>query len=792
MSIAKRLLLPKGGPRRVCPAVQGLAALLGTGVLLSSVAVPAVQAQPTDAVVVRLTIDAVDIINCFDEVLGIGCGNADFYPVVRVNGEAEQDGPTIDDDNHPRPDNWIFESGPIAYVAGTVVPIVVDIYDSDGFLRFDDDHADISPTDGTRQLAMNVELGTVPCVVDVPTGATDGFCGQAVETWGFEGGEGAQITFRVDVLHQSTDTDGDALADTWESGGVTFNGQYINLPAMGADPNKPDLFIHLDWMQDATHNQRLGDAAIRQVIAAFANSGYVSPTGSVGINLHVDQGPTSTLNPTTNTTWGALSRAQSVPWQANLGTGGGDFPYNWTQFQAIKTANFHPTGRSPIFHYVIAANFQEPPGIDDDGNPVPQNTSSGISRNSVGAGFADGASDFLITLGGFPSGVGTMQQQAGTLMHEFGHNLGLFHGGNENTNFKPNYPSIMSYFFQLGGLAVTNAGTLSLGVIDYSHGTLGAVNEGALDEAAGLGAAFNRFGIGTRCPVAGSNPLRYTSQWSNRGDLAFDWNCDTDTSDGVISWDANGSGGINGNHQDFDDWSNIIFLAGAIGDVGDGDLDLPMESPTEPVVTTDILPPTTTASLAGTTGLNGWYLSAVEVTLSAVDAGGSGVAGTEYRANGGVWTLYTGPFQIATDGVNELSFRSRDYVGNIEADQSLTIKIDTAAPTLACAVTPDRLWPPNHKLGAIAASVTVTDLGSGAAGFQLLSALSNQPDDGTGDGDTPNDIQGWALGTDDVAGQLRAERAGTGATRLYTLTYEGQDSAGNTATCSPQVRISGS
>jgi predicted Zn-dependent protease len=38
-----------------------------------------------------------------------------------------------------------------------------------------------------------------------------------------------------------------------------------------------------------------------------------------------------------------------------------------------------------------------------------------------------------------------MQQQAGTLMHEFGHNLGLRHGGNENTNRKPNYISIMSY-----------------------------------------------------------------------------------------------------------------------------------------------------------------------------------------------------------------------------------------------------------------------------------------------------------------------------------------------------------
>lgn len=32
-------------------------------------------------------------------------------------------------------------------------------------------------------------------------------------------------------------------------------------------------------------------------------------------------------------------------------------------------------------------------------------------------------------------------------MHELGHTLGLYHGGDEAVNFKPNYISIMNYLY---------------------------------------------------------------------------------------------------------------------------------------------------------------------------------------------------------------------------------------------------------------------------------------------------------------------------------------------------------
>ena len=51
--------------------------------------------------------------------------------------------------------------------------------------------------------------------------------------------------------------------------------------------------------------------------------------------------------------------------------------------------------------------------------------------------------------------------------------------------------------------------------------------------------------------------------------------------------------------------------------------------------------PVTTATLdpAAPDGENGWYVSPVSVALDAVDEG-SGVAGTEYRLDGGAWTAY--------------------------------------------------------------------------------------------------------------------------------------------------------
>jgi hypothetical protein len=93
----------------------------------------------------------------------------------------------------------------------------------------------------------------------------------------------------------------------------------------------------------------------------------------------------------------------------------------------------------------------------------------------------------------------------------------------------------------------------------------------------------------------------------------------------------------------------------------------------------DTTTPTTTASTTGTRGTNSWYTSNVSVTLSATDTQ-SGVASTSYSMNGGVWTRYTAPLSITTEGTSTILYRSIDKAGNTEATSSLTIKVDKTAP----------------------------------------------------------------------------------------------------------------
>jgi len=116
--------------------------------------------------------------------------------------------------------------------------------------------------------------------------------------------------------------------------------------------------------------------------------------------------------------------------------------------------------------------------------------------------------------------------------------------------------------------------------------------------------------------------------------------------------------------------------------------------------------------------------------------------------------------------------------------------IDTTPPTVTCSVTPSTLSVPanNHKLVTVNATVDVKDdNGSGPDGFKLLSVTSDQPDSGLAKDDVPNDIQGWDIGTNDTSGQLRAERYG--GARVYTLTYQGFDKAGQSANCEATVTV---
>ena len=108
-------------------------------------------------------------------------------------------------------------------------------------------------------------------------------------------------------------------------------------------------------------------------------------------------------------------------------------------------------------------------------------------------------------------------------------------------------------------------------------------------------------------------------------------------------------------------------------------------------------------------GAAGWFTTAPKVTLTATDAD-SGVARTEYRIGSGMWTTYTAPFTVTTQGLQVLEVRSVDKAGNIETAQSRDVKVDAGEPQVAVSGIRARTYP-SHKQATVA--WTATDATSG-------------------------------------------------------------------------------
>lgn len=348
----------------------------------------------------------------------------------------------------------------------------------------------------------------------------------------------------------SADTDGDGLLDGWENCGYDADGDGVidvNLPAMGANRLKKDVFVEIDYMIEykpcqsglcIAHSHRPKDAAITQVVQAYANAPVSNPDGSTGISLHVQISEAiphlDTLQSTTES-------------------------WDWSGFDKIKNTQGHfDPKRARIFHYAIFAH--------DIGGNVPIGT-SGISRNdsSSDTAFRQGASDFIVSLGQWTAGLGSVNEQAGTFMHELGHNLGLRHGGDDHQNFEPNFLSVMNYSFQMKGLILNG----NDGNLDYSRfGAIPSLDEAHLNETVGLngGSAISNYGTRYYCrPFGILLNVRVTN------------------ANGSVNWDCwLGSGGVdvqanindgNPSHADstisvlagFDDWSALVFDGGLVG-----------------------------------------------------------------------------------------------------------------------------------------------------------------------------------------------------------------------------------
>jgi hypothetical protein len=201
----------------------------------------------------------------------------------------------------------------------------------------------------------------------------------------------------------------------------------------------------------------------------------------------------------------------------------------------------------------------------------------------------------------------------------------------------------------------------------------------------------------------------------------------------------------------------------------------------------DAAPPVSTAVVTPLPNGAGWNNTNVTVQLTATDVG-SGVQRLVYAAIGAqaiAATIVNGSsaaIPLTAEGTTTLTFFAVDNAGNSETPHTVTVKIDKTPPTVTCSATPNVLWPPNQQMVNVSTSVTVTDALSGSAGYDLLGVTSSEPN-------SSQDIAGWSVGGPDTAGLLRASRAPAGPGRIYALSYQATDQAGNSAGCVTTVVV---
>jgi CSLREA domain-containing protein len=287
------------------------------------------------------------------------------------------------------------------------------------------------------------------------------------------------------------DSDGDGICDDWELHGIDADDDgTIDLPLQdavyGASPTHKDLYLEIDSMAPhGTTPEAPTAAAIDPVVAAFAAAPIANATGGTGISLHV--------NP------GLATSDDVVPENVNM-AGSGDGPGTLDDIREGNPENpcdgYFGTAaerqspncfkvleaRALVFRYALFAyGYSEEPGSSG--------LATGLGSNALTVTLGQWPDAGLIYAGGGAGICHTLDacrasDQAATLMHEFGHTLGLHHGGRDDTNFKPNYLSIMNYMFQFRGRVPNHP-------LDYSRFALPALDEHNLLDNAGVGGGLD-------------------------------------------------------------------------------------------------------------------------------------------------------------------------------------------------------------------------------------------------------------------------------------------------------------
>ena len=423
------------------------------------------------------------------------------------------------------------------------------------------------------------------------------------------------------------DSDGDGLLDTWEKSGLhlnegtatqkaTFGGcsdypaePCVNLPGMGALSTQKDLFLEIDWLQGSDHLHIPKLAALKRIGDRFAEHGirlhfdlgtyggystgaspYIIPsnlTGAKGGGEVIDEASLSCPN--------AQTKVCAFPGRVALGWKIG-FRAVKEGFPALGLQPHFAHNRKDVFHYVLFSHALGGP-YDSQGRGLTADpwSVSGVADRPGG--------DLMISLGLWRADnplncnptvncndqTGSELTQAGTLMHELGHNLNLLHAGNSRSpNCEPNYQSTMNYLYQTRGL--TDAA--GQGQIDFSNGAKPSLLETFLNgfTPGNLTYRVRFFGppnaedvtlnrTTKRYCTNGATARNQQMRLESNADMkTIDWS--NGTSGFAFSYDVNFDGTTNAAFNDFNDWANLNLrqigartnVGGLSTDVGQEDL----------------------------------------------------------------------------------------------------------------------------------------------------------------------------------------------------------------------------
>jgi uncharacterized repeat protein (TIGR03803 family) len=175
-----------------------------------------------------------------------------------------------------------------------------------------------------------------------------------------------------------------------------------------------------------------------------------------------------------------------------------------------------------------------------------------------------------------------------------------------------------------------------------------------------------------------------------------------------------------------------------------------------------------------------------DVTVSAgpnCDADASVDNGSFDPDNGDTITLRQEPPSPYLLGVTPVTLTVTDNHGASNSCTATVTVMDTTPPTISdVVVTPNVLWPPNHKMVGVTVSYDATDNCGGVT--NVLVVTSNEATNGPSNGSGPD----WVI-EDNHHVQLRAERSGSGSGRVYTVAVISVDNAGNASTKSSTVNV---